>query len=227
MFQDEKRPGPRRRAIRAICGGIFLFGTGAWSAFAQSTDSSAIATQGIGTVREVTGTGGLGRQDPLPMMQPGMDIFTGDRARTEAESRAHLAFGRQTEVFLGPKSELIIDAFIAGSGALIYLDGSLLFDRVESEPDAEAEVVTEYGRIGVRGTRFFVALDEDGLGVFVARGEVSVTGNDPASTTVLLGAGDGTLIPSSGRPPNPANRWTDQRIAKITHTVLGEAVAKP
>ena len=222
LFKNKDRPGPRRRAIGAICGGIFLLNISAVPLIAQSADTPLANAQGIGTVREVSGTGSLGRQEPLPIMQPGMDIFTGDRARTEADSRAHLGFGTATQVFLGPESELIVDAFIAGSGGVIYLDGALLFDRTEGSADPEAEVVTDYGRIGVRGTRFFVARAEVGLEVFVARGAVSVVGNDPARTTVILTAGEGTQIPIPGAAPDPVRPWGEARIAAITRRVLGE-----
>lgn len=226
MFSDQDRPGPRRRAISAICGGIFLLGASGHASFAQTAKASPAATNsalgGIGTVRALTGTGGLGRQEPLPMMQPGMDIFNGDRARTEAESRAHLGFGTATELFLGPDSEVLIDAFIAGSGGVIYLDGALLFERPDGSTDPEAEVVTDYGRIGVRGTRFFAAIGLDGLAVFVERGAVVVSGTDAGQEGVMLGPGQGTVISEPGRAPNPPNLWSEARIAALKTLVLGE-----
>lgn len=154
-----------------------------------------------------------------------MDIFSGDRARTEADSRAHLGFGAATEVFLGPESELLIDAFIAGSGGVIYLDGALLFERAEGSTEPESEVVTDYGRIGVRGTRFFAAIGPDGLAVFVERGAVLVSGTDTAQAGVALGPGQGTLIPTPGSAPNPPSLWSDARIAAISAYVLGQGGA--
>lgn len=228
MFSKLKRPVPRRRAICTICGGILLLRAGGFAARAQ-TLSEPLAdagpdTAGIGIVRAITGTGGLGQGDPLPLMQTGMDIFNGDRARTDAESRAHLAFGLATEVFLGANSEVIIDAFVAQSGGVIYLDGSLLFDRADDSTDPEASVLTAYGRIGVRGTRFFAARDETGLAVFVERGVVEVTGRDANATTVALAAGQGTIVSEPGAPPTPANRWSRERITAITRAVLGDGL---
>ena len=226
LFSNLKRPVPRRRAICTICGGILLLGAGGSAARGQTlseplTEEGPDAA-GIGIVRAITGTGGLGQADPLPVMQTGMDIFNGDRARTDAESRAHLGFGSATEVFLGANSEVIIDTFVAQSGGVIYLDGSLLFDRADDSTDPEAEVLTTYGRIGVRGTRFFVAKDDTGLAVFVERGAVMVTGRDDAATIVALEAGQGTLLTEPGAPPTPASRWSEERIAAITRAVLGD-----
>ena len=223
LFSDQDRPGPRRRAIGAFCGGIFFLGASGFAAFAQTADAGPVPTDGIGTVRALTGTGGLGQQDPLPIMQPGMEIFSGDRARTEAESRAHLGFGTATELFLGPESEVLIDAFIAGSSGVIYLDGALLFERAEGSTDPEAEVVTDYGRIGVRGTRFFTAFGPDGQSVFVERGAVVVSGTDAAQGGVALGPGQGTLIPEPGRAPNPPSLWSEARIAALRAFVLGDS----
>lgn len=228
LFSKLKRPVPRRRAICTICGGILLLGMGGSWALAQTTTQpvpqQGADAGGIGIVRAISGTGGLGQADPLPVMQTGMDIFNGDLARTGAESRAHLGFGSATEVFLGANSEVIIDAFVAQSGGVIYLDGALLFDRADGSSDPEAEVITDYGRIGVRGTRFFVAKDETGLAVFVERGAVVVSGRDAATTSVALAAGQGTLVPEPGAPPSPASRWSQDRITAITRAVLGDGL---
>ena len=154
-------------------------------------------------------------------MSAGMAIHLGDRARTGDESRAHLGFGTATEVHLGPKSELLIDGFIAESGGVIHLDGALVFDRPEGVADPEAVVETQFGRIGVRGTKFIIIPEEGGLGVFVERGLVEVTGYDLAASTVALRAGFGTFIPAIGAPPERARQWGESRVSAAFAFVLG------
>ncbi len=222
MFSNPNRPVPRRQAIGLLSGGAF-FARFAWL-FALSGPvlaPPAIAqAAGVGTVRGITGPGRVGKAEPLPAMQPGMSIFLGDRAVTGEEGRAHLGLGRATEIHLGPKSELRIDEFLASAGGVIHLDGALVFDRPDAKTEPALEIQTEYGRIGVRGTRFFAGREGDGFSVFVERGSVTVAA---AGSIVRVLAGQGTQIAAIGAPPAIPDRWTDDRVATVFADVLGAA----
>jgi hypothetical protein len=213
VFLVKHRSVPRRQVIFLLGGGTLFallrrFGFG----------KAQAATDGVGLVREVTGPGQVGQSDPLPAMEAGMPIFLGDRAITGAEGRAHLGFGERTEVHLGPQSELRIDTFIADAGGEIFLDGALIFDRPGPKSDSVLEVVTDYGRIGVRGTQFFAGPDKGGFGVFVVRGEVEVTA---ATQKVILTTGQGTLIKEKGAAPSRPSSWDRERVEAAFARVMG------
>ncbi len=207
FLKTANRPLPRRQAIGLIGGGAFVFST----RFAQ-------ASTGIGTVVQVQGAGQVGSVEPFPEMRAGMDLFVGDTAMTGVEARAHLGLGKATEIHLGPASELQIDTFIAEVGGVIYLDGAIVFDRPEADPKLDLEFRTGYGRIGVRGTRFFAGLSNGVYSVFVDRGVIAVTAGN---VTRQLAAGEGVELTADDQPPGPIRRWPEARINAALALVLG------
>lgn len=209
-FLNPHRPIPRRQAICLIGGGTFAVVGARLSA----------AGTGIGTVVQIDGPGQVGRPDKLADMQAGMDLFVGDLAVTGTEGRAHLGLGRATEVHLGPTSQLQIDRFIAEVGGVIYLDGAIVFDRAEAAAKVDIEFQTDFGRIGVRGTRFFVGPSENAFAVFVDRGSVEVSGG---GVTRILTAGQGVDLRGKDVAPGPVEDWQDARANAAFVWVLGQA----
>ena len=204
----KNRPIPRRQAICLIGGGTFALSTGA----------ALAATSGIGTVVEINGPGQVGKPDRLAQMLAGMSLFDGDLAVTGAEGRAHLGLGRSTEIHLGPQSELRIDGFIAEIGGAIYLNGAIVFDRDDTAPPIDLEFQTEFGRIAVRGTRFFAGPSENAFAVFVERGTVTVSGGGVIKS---LKSGQGADLRGNALPPGPVGDWQKPRRDAAFSWVLG------
>lgn len=207
-FITANRPIRRRQVISLIGGGVFL----AASPKAMAQDD------GIGTVMQINGPGQVGRLDQLADMLPGMALFVGDRAVTGSQGRAHLGLGRATEIHLGPQSELQIDRFVAEIGGVIYLNGAIVFDRDDTAAPIDLEFQTQFGRIAVRGTRFFVGPSNDVFAVFVERGRVAIMG---AGVTRVLVAGEGAVLRGRDVPPGPVETWKKPRIDAAFASVLG------
>lgn len=201
------RPIPRRQAIGLIGGGTFALAA-----------VRVVAAAGIGKVVEINGPGQVGQPDSLAEMLAGMDVFVGDLAVTGTEGRAHLGLGQATEIHLGPTSHLQIDRFIADIGGVIFLDGSIVFDRDEDAPGLDVEFQTDFGRIGVRGTRFFAGPSDNAFAVFVARGSVEISGGGVSRT---LNAGQGADLRGKDVAPGPAEDWQEARIKAALDWVLG------
>ena len=208
MFLITKnRPIPRRQAICLIGGGAFAFVTG-----------GAQAATGIGTVVEINGPGQVGQPDRLAQMLAGMSVFEGDLAVTGTEGRAHLGLGRSTEIHLGPVSELRLDTFIAEIGGSIYLNGSIVFDRDDGQPPVDLEFQTDFGRIAVRGTKFFAGPSQNAYAVFVERGTVNISGG---GVIKALRAGQGSDLRGRDVAPGPVGNWSEARIDDAFAWVLG------
>ena len=206
-FITKNRPIPRRQAICLIGGGTFAL-----------TAGMARAASGIGTVVAINGPGQVGQPDKLAQMLAGMPLFEGDLAVTGTEGRAHLGLGRNTEIHLGPVSELRIDRFIADIGGAIYLNGAIVFDRDDTAPPVDLEFQTEFGRIAVRGTRFFAGPSENAFAVFVERGSVAVSGG---GVIKAIKSGQGVNLRGTNVAPGPVGNWSQTRIDQALGWVLG------
>ena len=205
----KNRPIPRRQAICLIGGGTFAFATGA---------ARAASGSGIGTVVAINGPGQVGQPDRLAQMLAGMPLFDGDLAVTGSEGRAHLGLGASTEIHLGPVSELRIDRFIAEIGGAIYLNGAIVFDRDDTAPPIDLQFQTDFGRIAVRGTRFFAGPSENAFAVFVERGRVTVTAG---GVVKALQAGQGVNLRGNDVAPGAVGTWGQARIDTAFSWVLG------
>ena len=84
----------------------------------------------------------------------------------------------------------------------------MVFDRDDSLGPVDLTFQTEFGQIGVRGTRFFFGPSNSTAAVFVGRGRVDVTN---AGVTRQLRAGDGVDM-AAGQPPSEVARWKQPRI---------------
>ena len=202
----KNRPIPRRQAICLIGGGTFAL-----------TAQGAMAASGIGTVVAINGPGQVGQPDQLAQMLAGMALFDGDLAVTGSEGRAHLGLGRNTEIHLGPVSELRIDRFIADIGGAIYLNGAIVFDRDDTAPPIDLEFQTEFGRIAVRGTRFFAGPSENAFAVFVERGRVTLSAG---GVIKALNPGQGADLRGRDVAPGPVGNWSQSRIDDALAFVL-------
>jgi hypothetical protein len=169
---------------------------------------SARADTSIGTTVRLLGSGRLthgGRQTPL---STGAKLAEGDTVRIGADALAELLLNTDTRIHMGPETEITVARYLADVGGTITLGGAIVFDRPEEQPPVDLTFQTEFGQIGVRGTRFFFGPSKGTAAVFVDRGEVAVSN---AGVTRRLRAGDGVDM-AEGQPPSDVAQWKVPRI---------------
>jgi hypothetical protein len=144
-------------------------------------------------------------------------VFIGDLVGTAAQSALGMRLGADTQVRLGPEAQLRVDRFLVNTGGVLELArGGMVFER-EFAPDKPGVAVrSPFGLIAVRGTRFFAGPSNNVFGVFVARGVLTVIGQN---TAVELTAGFGTDIVRPGAEPTPAHAWGAARIERAFASV--------
>lgn len=198
-----------RRQVLALLG---LAGAGALAApaFANDPIGRAVSVDGSVVLERETKSLGLVSDDPL---------LIDDTVMTREDGFALLLLNDQTTINLGASSELTIDRFIVDQGGTILLGGAMLFDRPSGLPPTDITIITAFGQIGVRGTRFFAGPTKGKFSVFVDHGSVSVTGGGEER---ILVAGEGVEFAAAGAPPGPVVKWGDGRIAEAFASVRVE-----
>src|SRR5690606_10048350 len=134
-----------------------------------------------------------------------------DRVRTREDGFALLLLNDLTRINLGASSELTIDQFIIDQGGTITMGGAMLFDRPSDLPPTDITILTAFGQIGVRGTRFFAGPTKGKFSVFVDHGKIVVTGG--GEERVLM-AGEGVEFEAVGAAPGPVVKWGEGRIVE-------------
>ncbi|MFM7442930.1 MAG: FecR domain-containing protein [Tabrizicola sp.] len=178
----------------------------------------AMAAATIGSTTDLVGSGKLvsgGRQSPLRIGSP---LFEGDMVRTGKETLAELMLNTETRINMGPETEITVATYLAEMGGTITVGGAIVFDRPEDQPKVDLTFQTEFGEIGVRGTRFFFGPSKGKISVFVQRGSVTVSN---AGVTRRLKGGDGTDL-EAGQPPTEVAKWKEPRI-KAAFELVGLA----
>lgn len=195
----------RRIALGAALAGLTLGRAG----FAQT------AAPLIGHSLQVQGSCALRRAGAISALQPATGLFESDRITTGAASGALLALENAARIHLGENSLVHLKSLVGLSGE-IRIGGAIVFDRAEDEPPLNLTFRSEFGRIGVRGTRFFAGPTKGVFSVFVDRGEVSVRS---LGTTRILSAGEGVEIRARGMAPGPVVKWGAARVAEAFASV--------
>ncbi len=170
--------------------------------------NSASASEGIGMTVELVGRGKLisgGRETRLKV---GATLNEGDTVKTGEEALALLMLNTETRINMGPETEITMAQYLADMGGTITVGGAIVLDRPDDQPKIDLTFKTEFGEIGVRGTRFFFGPSKGKMAVFVQRGKVKVTN---AGVTRRLRAGDGTDL-EAGKPPTKVAKWKEPRI---------------
>lgn len=148
-------------------------------------------------------------------------LYLGDTVSTHDNARAFIYLIDETEFTLSENARFQIQQYIYDpdnsdknkarysilTGAFRYVSG-----MVAQKENPDVEVSTPFGAIGIRGTDFTVAREDDGYGVFVDSGRVHVQNNYGAA---LLNKGDGTFVRSRRHAPDPVKKWGAKRIEKL------------
>ncbi|MBR0666615.1 FecR domain-containing protein [Roseomonas hellenica] len=171
----------------------------------------------VGEVSEVTGEATAHFPDAAPRaLAPASVLLRQDLITTGRAARLVGRLEGGIEFRLGERASLRVDALTshgprAGTVLRIF-DGPVLLDRHPGGGHGTAPPIIlnfPWGRIGVRGTRFFAGPLDGRHAVFVFRGLVAVESGGGA---VLLREGEGAEIRGQGAPPGPVSRWTRARI---------------
>lgn len=180
------------------------------SAAALPLAGLARADARLGEVREVEGEGTLRRGTDSQPLVAGSPLMEGDVAETGESGLALLWLDERTQIQMGPASSIELAAFLSEVGGTITLGGAMVFDRPEDLPPLALTFVSEFGEIGVRGTRFFVGPSRGEYAVFVQRGHVEVRGAGVARQVL---AGDGCAM-NAGAAPGEVVVWGEGRITE-------------
>ncbi len=170
----------------------------------------ASETGPIGDVTFLEGQATAMRKSRQYDLSVGSEVLVRDLVKTGAASFLAMQLGGETTVRLGAQSELLIDEYIAEIRGIFDLSqGAMVFDRPEDAPKAPTTVMTVFGQLGVRGTRFFAGPSNDAFGVFVDRGRLEV---NAGGQSVELGEGEGVDLSAAGIASAGVTRWSQQRI---------------
>lgn len=217
-FRAERRGLSRRAFVGGLAGVVVVGVVG-----------PAVGDVALGKVLSIDGE--LTRNSPArsETLQVGASLFESDLLATGRESFAKLKLGADTDILLGPETQLLIDRYLAGQGGeLELISGQMLFDRPEGLPKIDLSVKTTFGMIGVRGTKFFAGPLKGIFSVYVEHGRIDVSN---AGVSRRVTAGEGLDIPppkggfrSLGDPakdaaamarlaiPSLPSRWSQSRI---------------
>lgn len=172
----------RRAFVSAMTGGVVIGVVG-----------PAVGDGALGKVLSIEGE--LTRNSPAraEALSVGASLMESDLLATGRESFARLKLGADTDILLGPETQLLIDRYLAGQGGELQLmSGQMLFDRPEGLPKIDLSVKTTFGMIGVRGTKFFAGPLKGIFSVYVEHGRVDVSN---AGVSRRVTAGEGLDIP--------------------------------
>jgi len=178
--------------------------------------SPAFGNVPVGKVVSTEGAVALERETNSVDVSPEDPLMIDDRVMTREDGFALLLLDDRTQINLGASSELTIDQFIVDQGGVISMGGAMLFDRPSELAPTDITILTAFGQIGVRGTRFFAGPTKGKFSVFVDHGSVVVTGGGEER---ILAAGDGVEFEAVGAAPGPVVQWGEGRIVEAFASV--------
>jgi len=184
---------------------LLMFALLILAATEQGRCSSSSSPSPIGTVKEIR-SGTLERQerDLWKPLAVGMVISANDRVRTGADGTTILALNEIGVVLIGPGTEYYLGDPTRGFKTL--LKRGYLWISTKLSPGRTMSVATSNAVAGVRGTKFSVIQDSQGMEMCTCKGVVQVTLKDGKSIDVTRGmhgavTAQGTMgQPDKGKP---------------------------
>jgi len=194
----------------------FLCGLGADPVAAQQAIGAVSRIQG-----QASGTHG-GVAEALALKS---SVFRDETVSTAEGARLEVTFVDGTQLTLGEKTKLTLDAFVfdpaASRGTIKFaVAGAFRFISGQASKLAQSDVsvTTPVAVIGIRGTQFWGGpIDNQALGVFLIEGAVSVT--NAAGAQILNQTGQGTNIATAGAAPGPVTFWPQAKVDRAIATV--------
>ena len=154
------------------------------------------------------------------------DVYFKDRCHSGEGARLQATLEDRTQLTLGENATLVSDEFVyspsksRGELALRVVKGAFLYvgGAIEGETGARVRIQTPVAAIGVRGTTVWGGPIDNGYGVVVLSGEVTVTGR---RGTVTLKQGQGTMLFGGGKPQRAA-AWPAGRMKRAVASITFE-----
>lgn len=185
---------------------------------------SALAAEEVGKVTRMQGTAmrsSEGRTSALAVNAP---IHMQDEVSTGEDARLQVTFADGTQVTVGERSRLKIDAFVyrpaGGSNQLaLSIAGPFRFisGKMPKGPNTAMSVTTPVATIGVRGTNFWGGPSQGVLGILLFDGAIVV--RNAAGQAVMSRPRTGVDVRGPGQAPGPVTQWGQARINQAVATV--------
>ncbi len=153
----------------------------------------------IGTVKEIR-SGKLEKQEQgaWKSIAAGDKISAQDKVRTDAAGMAVLKLDRIGNLLIGPNSEYTLGDDHKNFRTTLH-KGFVWFTSALAK-GARMEITTSNAVAGVRGTKFSVLADSEGVDVCTCKGDVDVTAN---KKTMSVGNGMFTTVGKDGTASKP------------------------
>lgn len=182
----------------------------------QSQQAFALDPSGttVAVIQATSATGPGGSRT----LEPQRPVYSGDRINTGASGEAQIRFVDETRLVVGPNSSLVIDKFVfaanqtavdvsmrAVRGAFRFISGG--------SPSQAYTIRTPSATLGVRGTRFDVAIGRNGeTGLVVFSGAVQMCGRTGRCILVDEACGAAIALPNGRVSPVTSQEDKTQRI---------------
>lgn len=129
------------------------------------------AAAAIGKVKTLNGAATIIRGEETIMAQLGTEIEQGDVIETAGDGSIGILMNDDTALSLGPNSRITLDEYVydpntrGGSFLSKLWRGTLSFvsGRLGKESPENVRVETPLATIGIRGTEFFVSVDDPNM----------------------------------------------------------------
>ena len=199
----------RFSALLAVC--VF----GASAAVAQTTT--------VGAVDKVQSHVDATQAGQTRALAVNSDVYFRDRCHSGEGARLQATLKDGTQLTLGENATLVLDEFVydpfrsRGELSLRVIKGAFLYvgGLVEGVSGAKVRIQTPVAAIGVRGTTVWGGPIDNGYGVVVLSGEVTVTARRGA---VTLKQGQGTMLFGDGKPQRAAG-WPASRMKRAVASI--------
>ena len=185
----------------------------------------AAAQEAIGAVSRIQGGASGSRGGATEALGLHSSVYRNEAVSTGEAARLEITFVDGTQVTLGEKARLSLDAFVfdpaagrgtvkfAAAGAFQFLSG-----QVSKLASRDVSVTTPVATVGIRGTKFWGGpIDNQALGVFLIEGAVSVS--NAAGERILSQPGQGTNIAAPGAAPGPVTIWPVGKVNRALAAV--------
>jgi hypothetical protein len=159
-------------------------------------------------VNSVTGTLATTRQTQI--LRAGIDVFQNETINTANASASRVVFQDQTQLSIGPVSEVVLDKFVfdpnpAASVVAVSVAKGVARFSTGILPKPDYQIRTPSCTIGVRGTVLTtIVSQEKSSWVSVEEGAATVSAQ---GVTVTVNAGQTTFV-AFGQPPTPPTTST-------------------
>lgn len=186
---------------------------------------SAGAAEEIGSVARVHNAAWALSTGDNRSLETGSPIYDGDVLSTGSEARLEVTFVDGTSLTLGQNAVIEVDDFVYdpenedGSAGWDILAGAFLMvtGEIAKNSPENVSISTPSVHIGIRGTQFWGGLIDDGYGVLLLEGIVTVS--TASGTVVLSQIGEGTMVAEAGAAPSDPIIWGDEKKARAFETV--------